>query len=142
MTAAWRDLRRLKLDFHAFVDWTRPYVHREAVAVGGERPSCDRLSGSHNEPALTRELLHVEIAKALDLGRADIFEQASELSRGIAAEPELDGAARFVGRQCVLGFNLAGLVEPGWAELLPPTWCQEARVPSSMIIDDECARCH
>ena len=35
-----------------------------------------------------------------------------------------------------------GLGEPGRAELPLPTWCQEARVPSSMIIDDECARCH
>jgi hypothetical protein len=31
-------------------------------------------SGSHNEPALTRELPPVEIAKALDLDKADIFE--------------------------------------------------------------------
>jgi hypothetical protein len=38
----------------------------------------------------------------------------------------------------VLGFDLAGLggVRVG-TELHPPTWCQEARVPSSMIIDDE-----
>jgi hypothetical protein len=35
-----------------------------------------------------------------------------------------------------------GLGEPGRAELPPPTWCQEGGVPSSMIIDDECARCH
>lgn len=35
-----------------------------------------------------------------------------------------------------------GLGEPGRAELPLPTWCQEARVQSSMIIDDECARCH
>jgi len=85
-------------------------MHREAVAVGGEGPSCDRLSGSHNEPALTQELPPVEVAKALDLGKADIFEQASELGRGIDAEPERDGAARSVGRgQYVLGFNLAGL---------------------------------
>ena len=56
----------------------------------------------------------VEVAKALDLGKADIFEQASELGRGIDAEPERDGAARSVGRgQYVLGFNLAGLAEPG-----------------------------
>jgi hypothetical protein len=46
------------------------------------------------------------------------------------------------GASNVLGFNLAGLAEPGRAEVPPPTWCQEARVPSSMIIDDECARCH
>src|SRR4249919_3589366 len=32
--------------------------------------------------------------------------------------------------------------EPGRAELPLPTWRQEARVPSSMIIDNECARCH
>jgi hypothetical protein len=84
------------------------------VAVGGEGPSCDRLSGSHNEPALTQELPPVEVAKALDLGKADIFEQASELGRGIDAEPERDGAARSVGRgQYVLGFNLAGLAESG-----------------------------
>jgi hypothetical protein len=52
----------------------------------------------------------VEVAKALDLGKADIFEQASELGRGIDAAPECDGAARSVGRgQYVLGFNLAGL---------------------------------
>jgi hypothetical protein len=94
VTAAWRNLQRLKLDFHAFVDRTRPHVHREAVAVSGEGPSCDRLSGSHNEPALTRELPPVEFAKALELGKADIFEQASELGRGIDAEPERDGAAR------------------------------------------------
>ena len=51
----------------------------------------------------------VEVAKALDLSRADIFEQASELGRGIDAGPERDGAARSVGRgQYVLGFNLAG----------------------------------
>jgi hypothetical protein len=74
VTAAWRNMQRLKLDLHAFVDRTSPHVHREAVAVGGERPSCDRLSGSHNEPALTRELPPVEIAKALDLDKADIFE--------------------------------------------------------------------
>ena len=72
VTAAWRNLQRLKLDFHAFVDRTRPHMHREAVAVGGEGPSCDRLSGSHNEPALTQELPPVEVAKALDLGKADI----------------------------------------------------------------------
>jgi hypothetical protein len=48
--------------------------------------------------------------KALDLSKADIFEQASELGRGTDAEPERDGAARSVGRgQYVLGFNLAGL---------------------------------
>jgi hypothetical protein len=39
----------------------------------------------------TRELPPVEVAKALDLGKADIFEQASELGRGIDAEPERDG---------------------------------------------------
>jgi hypothetical protein len=62
-------------------------------------------AGSHGE------LPPVEVAKnALDLGKADIFEQASELGRGIDAEPERDGAARSVGRgQYVLGFNLAGL---------------------------------
>jgi len=96
-------------------------MHREAVAVGGEGPSCDRLSGSHNEPALTQELPPVEVAKALDLGKADIFEQASELGRGIDAEPERDGAARSVSRgQYVLGFNLAGWAEPGRAENIPP----------------------
>ena len=80
------------------------------VAVGGEGPSCDRLSGTQNEPALTRELPLVEVAKALDLDEADIFEQASELGRGIDGEPERDGVARPVGRgQYVLGFNLAGL---------------------------------
>jgi hypothetical protein len=42
--------------------------------------------------------------------QADIFEQASELGRGIDAEPERDGAAQSVGRgQYVLGLNLAGL---------------------------------
>jgi len=36
----------------------------------------------------------------------------------------------------------AGLGGP-WVGLnYPCSWCQEARVPSSMIIDDECARCH
>ena len=58
----------------------------------------------------SRESCPVEVAKALDLSKADIFEHASELSRGIDAEPERDGAARSVGRgQYVLGFNLAGL---------------------------------
>jgi hypothetical protein len=53
--------------------------------------------------------------------QADIFEQASELGRGIDAEPDRDGAARSVGRgQYVLGFNLAGLAEPGRAELPRP----------------------
>jgi hypothetical protein len=65
------------------VTFPLPRVHREAVAVGGDGPSCDRLSGSRNEPALTRELPPVEVAKALDLGKADIFEQTSELGRGI-----------------------------------------------------------
>ena len=66
--------------------------------------------GSHNEPALTQELPPVEVAKALDLGKADIFEQASELGRGIDTPPECDGEARSVGRgQYVLGFNLASL---------------------------------
>jgi hypothetical protein len=46
--------------------------------------------------------------------QADIFEQASELGRGIDAEPERDGAAQSVGwGQYVLGFNLAGLAESG-----------------------------
>jgi hypothetical protein len=82
------------------------------VAVGGEGPSCDRLSDSHNEPALTRELPPVEIAKAFDLGKADIFEQASELGRGIDAEPERDGAA---GPSA--GANMCSVsTSPAWAE--------------------------
>ena len=39
-----------------------------------------------------------------------VFEQASELGRGIDLEPERDSAVRSVGGgQYVLGFNLAGL---------------------------------
>jgi hypothetical protein len=114
VTAAWRNMQRLKLDFHAFVDRDKTARPSGAVAVGGEGPPCDRLSGSHNEPALTRELPPVEVAKALDLDKADIFEQASELGRGIDAEPERDGAARSVARgHYVLGFNLTGLAESG-----------------------------
>jgi hypothetical protein len=76
---------------------------------------------ARNEPAPTRELPPSRSQKALDLGSADIFEQASELGRGIDAEPDRDGAARSVGRgQYVLGFNLAGLAEPGRAELPRP----------------------
>jgi hypothetical protein len=81
VTAAWRNLQRLKLDFHAFIDRRRPHGHREAVAVGVEGPACDRLSGSHNEPAVTRASCRVEVAKALDLSKADIFKQGSELGR-------------------------------------------------------------
>src|SRR5215207_1998172 len=52
-------------------------------------------------PALTRELPPVEVAKALDLSKADIFEQASELGRGIDAEPERRcGAVRRPGPVC------------------------------------------
>jgi hypothetical protein len=80
------------------------------VAAAGEGPSCDRLSGSHNEPALTRELPPVEVAEALDLGKADIFEQASELGRGIDAEPERDGAARSVGRASMCSVSTS----PAW----------------------------
>ena len=59
-------------------------------------------------------------AKALDLGKADIFEQASELGRGMDAEPERAGAARSVGRgQYVLGFNLAGLGGAGSGRITP-----------------------
>jgi hypothetical protein len=111
VTAAWRDLQRLKFDVHAFVDETDPRPSG-TVAAGGEGPSCDRLSGSHSEPALTRELPLVEVAESIRSRQADIFEQASELGRGIDAEPERDGAARSVGRgQYVLGFNL--LAESG-----------------------------
>jgi hypothetical protein len=86
----------------------------------------------------------VEVAKALDLGEADIFEQASELGPGIDAEPERDGAARSVGwGQYVLGFNLAGVAEPGRAEFHPrPLGVEKLACHHRMIIDDECARCH
>ena len=108
MTAASWNLQRLKLELHAFVDQTRPHVHREAAAVGGEGPSCDRLSGSHSEPALTLEL---PPSRSHTRSRqADIFEQASELGRGIDAEPERDGAAPSAGARMCLGFN-----SPAWS---------------------------
>jgi hypothetical protein len=111
VTATWRNLQRLRSDFHGFVDRTRPHVHREAVAVGGEGPSCDRLSGSHKRAGSHARAAPVEVAKALDLGKADIFERASELGRDIDAEPERDGAARAVDR----GQDVLGSTSPAWS---------------------------
>ena len=95
-------------------------------------------------PALTRELPPVEVAKALDLSKADIFEQASELGRGIDAAPEGDGAARSLGRgQSVLGFTLAGLGGVRVGLNYPrPLGVTKLECHHRMIIDDECARCH
>ena len=112
------------LAFTAFTPahWPKPLIHESlgASQQGNQTPGpggrqLPQRRGrepprSHNWPALTRELPPVEVAKALDLGKADIFDQASELGRGIDAESERDGAARSVGRgQHVLGLNLAGL---------------------------------
>jgi hypothetical protein len=91
------------------------------------------LARTTSQPSRARAA-PVEVAKALNLGKADICEQASELDRGTDAEPEREGAARSVGRgQYVLGFNLAGLggVRVGLnypAYLVPRS--------SSAIIDD------
>jgi fumarylacetoacetate (FAA) hydrolase family protein len=56
--------------------------------------------------------LYPLLAKALDLGKADIFEQESELGRGIDAESERDCAARSVGR----GQQCSVSTSPAWAE--------------------------
>src|SRR5215207_1809351 len=72
-------------------------------------------------PALTRELPPVEVAKALDLSKADIFEQASELGRGIDAEPERRcGAVRRPGPVCARFHPRRPGRSQGRAELPPP----------------------
>ena len=110
MTAAWRNLQRLKLDFHAFVDRTRPHVHREAVAMAARiRHGIGFLARTTSRPSRARAAPR-RGRQSTRSGQTDIYEQASELGRGTDAEPERDGAARSVGRgQYVLGFNLTGL---------------------------------
>ena len=75
----------------------------------------------------------MEVAKALDLGKADIFEHARELGRGISRNVTVRRGPSAGASMCSVSTSPAW-AEPGRAELPLPTWCQKARVPLSMII--------
>ena len=69
------------------------------------------LARTTSQPSRARAA-PVEVAKALDLSKADVFEQASELGRGTDAEPERDGAARPSAGASMCSVSTS----PAWAE--------------------------